>query len=193
MGREPEGVELSWMYLLIESSLGTAAIVWDDGAAKFALRHVYLPRVPGEIRSRVFADHPLASEGRCAEAVGIAKQLFHLLAGEPVSLPLSILALDACRPFQRDVLVAEHGIPRGCVSTYGRLAAHLGKPKAARAVGWALANNPFPLIVPCHRCIQADGRLGGFQGGLDMKRSLLEMEGVTFTSRGRVQMDRVFY
>jgi len=54
----------------------------------------------------------------------------------------------------------------------------LGKPNAARAVGAALAANPFPLIIPCHRVIRADGSLGGYQGGLKMKQALLRIEGV---------------
>jgi methylated-DNA-[protein]-cysteine S-methyltransferase len=72
------------------------------------------------------------------------------------------------------------------VTTYGRLAARLGAPGAARAVGNALARNPFPLIIPCHRCVLEGGQLGGFRGGLEMKRALLEMEGVVFDDQERV-------
>ena len=62
--------------------------------------------------------------------------------------------------------------------SYGELARRLGRPRAARAVGQALAANPVPLMVPCHRVIRADGSPGGFGGGLDLKRRLLELEGV---------------
>jgi methylated-DNA-[protein]-cysteine S-methyltransferase len=85
------------------------------------------------------------------------------------------------------VLQREFRIPRGRVMSYGGLAGRIGHPRAARAVGTALARNPFPLIIPCHRTIQADGTLGGFGGGLKMKRALLEMEGVAFDRAGRVQ------
>jgi alkylated DNA nucleotide flippase Atl1 len=61
--------------------------------------------------------------------------------------------------------------------------------KGVRAVGTALARNPFPLVVPCHRAVRSDRTLGGFQGGLEMKRALLEMEGVEFDSKNRVQPD----
>jgi methylated-DNA-[protein]-cysteine S-methyltransferase len=71
------------------------------------------------------------------------------------------------------------------VTTYGRLAAHVGRPGGARAVGRALAGNPFPLVVPCHRAVRADGSPGGYQGGVPMKRALLEAEGVAFDRRGR--------
>jgi methylated-DNA-[protein]-cysteine S-methyltransferase len=100
--------------------------------------------------------------------------------------------LDQCSPFQRSVILAEFGVPRGHVTTYGRLARHLGAPRASRAAGRALATNPFPIVIPCHRAVRSDGSLGGYQGGVEMKARLLEMEGVQ-VERGRVLMRRVFY
>jgi methylated-DNA-[protein]-cysteine S-methyltransferase len=84
------------------------------------------------------------------------------------------------------VLLAEYRIPRGRVSTYGAVAKHIGVPRGARAVGNALARNPFPIVIPCHRAIRADGSLGGYRGGLVMKRALLELEGVRVTAEGQV-------
>jgi methylated-DNA-[protein]-cysteine S-methyltransferase len=69
----------------------------------------------------------------------------------------------------------------------------LGKPNGARAVGNALANNPFPLIVPCHRAIRSDRHLGGYQGGLEMKRALLKKESITFDKSDRVECPRFHY
>jgi len=60
-------------------------------------------------------------------------------------------------------------------------------------VGRALATNPFPLVIPCHRAVRSDGSLGGYQGGIGMKRKLLEMEGVQFKPSGKVAMDRLYY
>ncbi|MFH1910729.1 MAG: MGMT family protein, partial [Pseudomonadota bacterium] len=77
-------------------------------------------------------------------------------------------------------------IPRGRVMTYGGLAAKLGLPGGARAVGNALAGNPFPLVIPCHRVVRSGGDLGGFGGGTDMKKALLMLEGVVFDRQGRV-------
>ena len=88
---------------------------------------------------------------------------------------------------------AEHAIPRGSVSTYGLIAAHVGVPGGARAVGNALASNPFPLIVPCHRAIRSDLHIGGFQSGTEMKRALLEKEGIIFDEAGRVICKRLHY
>jgi methylated-DNA-[protein]-cysteine S-methyltransferase len=73
------------------------------------------------------------------------------------------------------------------------IARHLGSPSGGRAVGRALATNPFPLLIPCHRAVRSTGELGGYQGGVDIKRRLLEMEGVEFTTSGKVVMDRIFY
>jgi O-6-methylguanine DNA methyltransferase len=98
-----------------------------------------------------------------------------------------------CGAFQRKVLLAEYRIPRGWVSTYGKIAKHVGVAGGSRAVGRALAENPFPIIVPCHRAVRVNGEIGGYQGGSDMKRALLEMEGVEFTEKGRVSMHKVHY
>jgi len=80
----------------------------------------------------------------------------------------------------------EYKIPRGWVSTYGRIAGKLGNAGAARAVGTALSRNPFPLIVPCHRAVRSDGSLGGYAGGIAMKKRLLELEGIESDGYGRV-------
>jgi methylated-DNA-[protein]-cysteine S-methyltransferase len=71
-------------------------------------------------------------------------------------------------------------IPAGKVSTYGDIAKALGHPKAARLVGQILHDNPNPVIVPCHRVIHSDGRLGGYAYGSERKRELLENEGIRF-------------
>jgi methylated-DNA-[protein]-cysteine S-methyltransferase len=83
-----------------------------------------------------------------------------------------------CTPFQRQVLEQHLAIPYGETRTYGQLAAQIGKPLAARAVGRAGATNPIPLIIPCHRVIGADGNLRGYgaPGGIQTKAWLLELE-----------------
>ena len=85
--------------------------------------------------------------------------------------------LEGLPPFQRSVLAELVRVPYGEVSTYGRLAARVGKPRAARAVGGALNRNPVPIVVPCHRIVGAGGSLVGYAGGLGRKRALLELEG----------------
>jgi methylated-DNA-[protein]-cysteine S-methyltransferase len=80
-------------------------------------------------------------------------------------------------PFQRRVWQELRRIPRGQAISYKELAQRLGNPKASRAVGQANGRNPIPLIIPCHRVINADGGLGGYSSGLDRKRWLLRHEG----------------
>lgn len=81
--------------------------------------------------------------------------------------------------FQRSVWKALTGIPAGTTLSYGRLAEHIGKPRAIRAVGLANGSNPVGVVVPCHRVIGADGSLTGYGGGIERKRWLLAHEGAT--------------
>jgi methylated-DNA-[protein]-cysteine S-methyltransferase len=89
------------------------------------------------------------------------------------------MPLDVSRvpEFQRVVLHELALVPYGEVTTYGALAARVGKPRAARAVGGAMNRNPIPIVLPCHRVIGASGSLTGYGGGLDRKRALLKLEG----------------
>jgi methylated-DNA-[protein]-cysteine S-methyltransferase len=139
------------------------------------------------------ASFPGARPASCPAIAELSKGIRHFLDGEPVDFPVTIMALDRCSAFQRRVLLAEHKIPRGWVSTYQRIARSLGVPRGGRAVGGALAHNPFPILIPCHRAVRADGDVGGFQGGVKMKRALLELEGLRFSPAGKVIMDRVYY
>ena len=113
-------------------------------------------------------------------AVRIAEQaereIREYLAGRrrTFSVPVDLAALP---PFHRTVSEALRKVAYGETVTYGGLARRLGRPKAARAVGQAMARNPVPLLVPCHRVLAASGRLGGFGGGPDLKRRLLDLEG----------------
>jgi methylated-DNA-[protein]-cysteine S-methyltransferase len=93
--------------------------------------------------------------------------------GRRFTVPLDLSGLS---PFHRRVLQATRRIPYGRTATYRDLARRVGRPRAARAVGQAMARNPVPLVIPCHRVVAAGGGLGGFSGGLDLKRRLLALE-----------------
>jgi O-6-methylguanine DNA methyltransferase len=97
-----------------------------------------------------------------------------LTEGNPGSLPLDLRGLS---PFAAAVLTVTAAIPRGEVRTYAEVAAAVGRPGAARAVGGALARNPVPLVVPCHRVVRSGGHLGGYGWGPARKRALLAAEG----------------
>jgi methylated-DNA-[protein]-cysteine S-methyltransferase len=176
----------------VVSDFGTLRIAWRYEGQRATVVYVALPNEPpGQIaQCRVAA----LETGKSDPSIeGLAAGMRRYLNGADVVFDLGLLALEACPEFQRTVLLAEYAIPRGSVSTYGRVARAVGRPGAARAVGQALARNPFPIIVPCHRAVRADGGLGGYRGGAAMKRALLELEGIPFDSAGRVRVDRYHY
>jgi len=86
------------------------------------------------------------------------------------------LDLSGATAFQREVWEITKLIPYGETRSYTRVAEQIGKPAAVRAVGQALARNPLPVIIPCHRVVASAGRLGGYSGGLEMKKYLLYLE-----------------
>jgi len=85
-------------------------------------------------------------------------------------------------PFHEAVLHELARVPYGRTETYGTLAAKVGRPKAARAVGTVMNRNPIPIVLPCHRIVGANGSLTGYAGGLHVKRALLELEGAMLPS-----------
>jgi len=105
-------------------------------------------------------------------------QIIAYFEGRPVRLDAP-LALNRLSPFTQKVLAACRKIPYGKTATYSQLARIIGKPGASRAVGSALAKNPIPLIIPCHRIIHSDGSLGNFSapGGNSLKKMLIDLEG----------------
>src|SRR5262249_4703747 len=102
-----------------------------------------------------------------------------LLSGERRDLSAIALDMDDVAPPHRDIYAIARSIPPGATLTYGEIATRLGDPAGARDVGEAMAHNPFPLIVPCHRVLATGGKLGGFSaaGGVTTKLRLLEIEG----------------
>jgi methylated-DNA-[protein]-cysteine S-methyltransferase len=180
-------------YLLLQSAFGTLSVIWLDATDRAIIQRVLLPSQELPAADLVHAAYPSAQRGSHPAITSLGEQMQAFLEGEPVVFALDYVALETCSPFQQRVLVAEHGIPRGWVSTYGSIAAHVGVKRGARAVGAALARNPFPLIIPCHRAIRSDGELGGYQGGLAMKRRLLQMEGVQVSEAGTVLRPRLCY
>ena len=105
----------------------------------------------------------------------LKEQLRRYYAGEPVTFAAK-LDLEGYTPFERKVWAATSRIPYGQTRPYSWVAKEVGSPRAYRAVGAALAKNPIPIVIPCHRVLRKDGSLGGYGGGLEMKCTLLEME-----------------
>ena len=173
-------------YMLISSDFGQLVLVWRSALRAPRVLRVLLPGEKKQVERALRDGFPEAVRKSHRDIEIICTQIQAFLQGEPVAFSLERLDFGICNDFQRRVLKGEAKIPRGRVSTYSRLAEKIGASGAARAVGNALAQNPFPVIIPCHRTIRAHGRLGGFQGGVTLKRALLEMEGVDFDEKGRV-------
>jgi methylated-DNA-[protein]-cysteine S-methyltransferase len=125
-----------------------------------------------DLRERLGAE-PVRSPARTAE---IVHQLRAYFAGKRRAFDVR-LDLGHVTPFQRRVLLAAAGVPAGQVVSYGEIARRIGQPGGSRAVGQALGHNPIPIVIPCHRVIAAGGRIGGYGGGLRMKKKLLRLEG----------------
>ena len=106
---------------------------------------------------------------------GLQRELDEYFAGRrhAFDVPIDLRAT----PFQETVLHELARVPFGRVETYGSLAAKIGKPRAARAVGGALNRNPIAIVLPCHRVVGTNGSLVGYAGGLDRKAALLRLEG----------------
>jgi len=172
---------------------GPAVIIWRVFESSAKIVRVLLSNPSDSATKKVLAFYPDAHESSCEEIDSVSSAICRFLEGEPIDFGLDVVDLGVCGKFQQRVLRAEHAIPRGRVSTYKLIAAHLGVPGGSRAVGNALANNPFPVIVPCHRAIRSDCGLGGYQGGLDMKQSLLSKEGIIFDRSGRVRCSHFHY
>jgi methylated-DNA-[protein]-cysteine S-methyltransferase len=106
----------------------------------------------------------------------VRRELHEYFEGERRSFDLQV-DRSLLGPFARKVLGRTALIPYGEVSTYARVAAAAGNPRASRAAGNALARNPIPIVIPCHRVLRTGGGMGGYAGGLDRKARLLALEG----------------
>jgi len=173
-------------YSLVDTALGDVGVVWRQKGDKQTIVRIFLPIECGGMDSLIRQSFPGIIRQSRGEIDQVCGSIREALAGQDVTFPRSIIDMSICREFQRKVLSQAMRIPKGKVSTYGELAKRTGVPGGARAVGRVMAGNPYPLVVPCHRVVQADGGLCGFGGGLKMKRDLLSIEGVTFDSKGRV-------
>jgi methylated-DNA-[protein]-cysteine S-methyltransferase len=140
----------------------SATFVWTDGL----LTRIDLSAEPKA------ATAPLSPYGAALER--IVTQYANLHADEWPDLPLDKRGLTTFSLKVMDTLRLH--IPRGSFTTYGRLAARCGSPRAARAVGGVMARNPWPLLVPCHRVLAGNLGLGGFGPGIELKRTLLTLE-----------------
>ncbi len=170
-------------------TFGSVAVLWSMFHSEPGIFRILLSGQGVNAEAYVSEFFHDCRSGSCRMIDSVAGDIEAFLSGEDISFSLSLVRMDLCSEFQQKVLIIEQSIPRGYVSTYQRIAERLGNPCASRAVGNALARNPFPIIIPCHRAIRSDRTLGGYQGGTDMKRRLLSMEGIHFDEKNRVNIN----
>jgi methylated-DNA-[protein]-cysteine S-methyltransferase len=174
---EERGTVMSrWRYALFETPIGACGIVWEASR----LIGIVLPeRDPEATRGRLLRRYADAVEAPPPESIqALIDQVDGLLSGEPVDLSTVELDLSETPDFHRRVYGIARNIPPGGTRTYGDIARELGDVSLSRAVGQALGQNPWPIVVPCHRVLAASGRTGGFSapGGVDTKLRILSIE-----------------
>jgi len=165
-------------YALFDTAIGSCGVVWGERG----IAGVHLPDAnPARTRAGLTRRFPGASP---AEPIPQVQQaidgIVALLRGEKRDLREIELDFAGIPDFNRRVYELARRIPPGVTMTYGEIAHRLASPGTARAVGQALGHNPWPIVVPCHRVLAADGGMGGFSapGGVSTKRRMLEIEGV---------------
>lgn len=181
-GRIKAGKEIHCSFYVHSGKAGAVAANSDG------LVQVWLPAYSG--RDDILRDVARLSLSRpCPSGLtdSAAAELARYFAGERVSFCLPV-DNAAFTPFQQRVYAIVRGIPYGEVRTYGEIAREAGVPRAARGVGAAMAANPLPIVIPCHRVVGSFGALTGYSapGGVDTKKWLLAMEGVMLDCEGRV-------
>lgn len=187
-----EHIKTQRFFIELKSHFGPFALLWAIRNANPKIIKIVLPNpaLKSELSNlMIFKDARDYSIPAIRET---GEKIAAFMAGEKISFSLELIQLELYSDFQQRVLRAEHQIPYGKVSTYKRIADYLGQPAASRAVGNALAKNPFPIIIPCHRAIRSDLSPGGFQGGERMKRALLKFEGNQFDENIRI-INPLFY
>ena len=166
-------------YHVFETAMGFCAIAWSEsGVARFQLPTRTAEAAERLMRRRAFGAEPGAPPEYVAAVIEAAKRYF---AGEEIDFSNVHLDLDGQDAFFTQIYTTLREVGWGRTTTYGALAKEVGAGReAARDVGQAMARNPAPLIIPCHRVLAAGGKIGGFSapGGSKTKARMLELEGV---------------
>ena len=161
-------------YHICPTAFGYTAILFQ--AEPFLVKRIYLPHSQKKIlKMRIQKTGP-AKPGHTRAALNMCKDIRAYFEGDPIKAPWKFLDISGLTPLQRLVLETVSNVPNGEVRSYGQIAAQVGHPRACRFVGTTLARNPFPILIPCHRIVRADGSPGGFYGGTDLKKRMLLLE-----------------
>jgi methylated-DNA-[protein]-cysteine S-methyltransferase len=166
-------------FALFDTPIGTCGVAWNGDVVE----GVQLPEARATDTKRRLQDRfDGATEATPPSAIqDVIRRKVESLRGEADDLVDVPLDFDALPAFRRKVFEVVRTIPAGETMSYGEVAAAVGSPGAARAVGQALGRNPYPIVVPCHRVLAAGGHVGGFTatGGISIKVKMLAAEGVS--------------
>lgn len=162
---------------LFKTQWGWGAILYGDRG----LKEIFLPK---PFKAEIFQELPKGTAIAENEPHPAVSQLAEYFSGERLEFDLE-LDSERFTSFQISVYHETMRIPYGRTLAYQELAKTIGLPQGARAVARALSQNPIPIVIPCHRVIQKNGRLGGFSGGLTWKSALLDLERSTLNHDGR--------
>ena len=165
-------------YVLVPTGIGVCAVAWrGDTVVAVALPEADAEATARRIRRSV--DGPAVAAEPPEPVAAAVRDVVALLEGEPVDLRGVEVDVAHRSDFERRVFAVVRSIPPGETLTYGEVAARVGEPGGAQAVGRAMGSNPVPIIVPCHRVVGADGRPVGFSapGGTATKQRILRIEG----------------
>lgn len=166
-------------YTIFETAAGFCGLAWNGGSVtRFQLPGHGRDETERLLRRRLTDAKPGVPPEEIQTVIDAVQRYF---AGEAIDFSAVPVDLDGQDDFFKDIYTALRQVGWGQTTTYGALAKQLGAgPEAARNVGVAMARNPVALIIPCHRCLAAGGKLGGFSapGGSDTKLKMLELEGV---------------
>jgi len=169
---------LSASFTLFDTAIGACGMAWTTQG----ILGVHLPEADAKAtRKQLQLRFPQAIEDKPgADIRKVIKGIVALLQGKSIDLSSASLDMSAVPAFHQRVYAVARQLPAGSTLSYGELAARVGSPGAARAVGQAMGRNPFPILVPCHRVLAAGGKLGGFSanGGVHTKQRMLQIEGV---------------
>lgn len=164
-------------FALFDAAVGSCGIAWSAAG----IVGVQLPdRHEAATRERLQRRYPDAREAPPPPRIQqVIDNIVGLLRGEKRDLSAATLDMEHLSQFQQTVYAVARSIPPGATLTYGEIAARIGDRGMAREVGEAMGQNPFPIIVPCHRVLAAGGKVGGFSaaGGITTKLRLLNIEG----------------
>jgi methylated-DNA-[protein]-cysteine S-methyltransferase len=161
-------------HYIFSTPLGNAAFIYRN--YPLMLIRSFLPCQDADERFRTAGSVEWGQPDSDNEITAIAQMMTDYFHGGKIIIPWDVMDFGNITDFRETVLKTAAAIPYGEVRTYRELAEAVGHPKASRAVGSALANNPFPILIPCHRVIRSDGTVGQFGGGTDMKTRLIELE-----------------